>query len=74
MYIYSYCFPIRNTQDEKCSKQTNFIQMLLKNTEVIVLIPSKIMVYKLHSFKWKTNSKKDIKIIVQYLSQTLKQN
>lgn len=55
MYIYSYCFPILNTQDEKCSKQTNSIQMLLKNTEVIVLIPNKIMVYKLHSFKWKTN-------------------
>lgn len=48
--------------------------MLRKNTEVIVLIPSKIMVYKLHSFKWKTNLKNDIKIIVQYLSQTLKQN
>lgn len=28
---------------------------LEKNTEVIVLIPNKIIVYKLHSFKWKTN-------------------
>lgn len=40
--------------------------MLRNNKEVIVLIPSKIMGYKLHSFEWRTNYKKDIEIYSIY--------
>lgn len=36
-------------------KTNQFYLDAAKNTEVIVLIPSKIIVYKLHSFKWRTN-------------------